>query len=202
MKITPQLLVRYQQNRCTPAEARAVEQWLRSADDEPSLLTEAQLARMQTEIWDTISPEVLGSKSGKIIPWYQRSLRYAAAACLFIGTFFLGYFASPNAQADTVKKSKLLTDVLHVYGGDGTYGQVDGDRYRIKFEGKLKLYNSANQPKQIVCGEQEFTLDPHQGYYLSRSNTSPYLMNDKQLMGGYDQQAKLVGGFSVLELSE
>ncbi|MEM6843344.1 MAG: hypothetical protein AAF632_14040 [Bacteroidota bacterium] len=203
MKITPQLLVRYQQNRCTPAEVRAVEQWLLATDDESSSLTEAQLARMQTEIWDAISPEVLGSKSNKIIPLPKRVTRYAAAACVIIGTFFLGYFAAlPSAQADTVEKPKHLADLLHVYGGDGTYGTVAGSRFRVKFEGSLRLYNEAKQTKQIVCGEQKFTLEPYETYCLIGSDEKATLLGENQIYDIDHEEDELTRDFLVQRLDD
>ncbi|MEM6380573.1 MAG: hypothetical protein AAF705_20480, partial [Bacteroidota bacterium] len=157
----------------------------------------------QTEIWDAISLEVLGSKSGKIVPWYKWGLRYAAAACVIIGTFFLGYFAAlPSAQADTVEKPKHLTDLLHVYGGDGTYGMVAGNRFRVKFEGSLRLYNGAQQIKQIVCGEQKFTLEPYETYYITGSTEKATLLGENQIYDIDHEEDELTRDFLVQRLDD
>ncbi|MEM6841400.1 MAG: hypothetical protein AAF632_04185 [Bacteroidota bacterium] len=205
MKISRELLKKYAQGACTDEERAAVEAWLASEDTfedtsydaifipQKDSIRENLLARLGGK-WPSSTSE---SERARVVPLYQRLSRYAAAACVVIGTFFLGYFASPpSAQADTVKKPKHLTDLLYIYGGNGAYTKMNATRYRVKFEGRLKLYNDADQPKQLVCGEQEFTLEPHRAYFLSGSNQNALLTKDQ------GQPYSLEGDFSILELDD
>ncbi|MGD1895052.1 MAG: hypothetical protein ACFB15_31220 [Cyclobacteriaceae bacterium] len=206
MIITKELLRRFHEGLCSEEERTAVEKWLRSTDDIPSVIDinyRREYEESKEAIWEKITemgPDLASSSSeskrGKVVSLYQRISRYAAVACLIIG-ICIGYFASPpSAQADTVKKPKHLTDLLYIYGGNGAYTKMNATRYRVKFEGRLKLYNDADQPKQLVCGEQEFTLEPHRAYFLSGSNQNALLTKDQ------GQPYSLEGDFSILELDD
>ncbi|MEM9673247.1 MAG: hypothetical protein ACFB15_20265 [Cyclobacteriaceae bacterium] len=201
MKVTAELIKKYHLGRCSPEEALAVEQWLNSSlKQEESLLADNELEGMETNVWRSLSPFLDGEPT-KVVPLHKRVLRYAAVACLIIGAFFIGYFAAlPSAQANTVKKDSRLTDVLYIYGGEGAYGIMNRDRYQVRFEGTLRLHNSAHAPKHIVCGEQEFTLEPHKTYILSGSDQNAHLTDERRLQDTYNAQLK--GGFSTILLDE
>ncbi|MGD1895065.1 MAG: hypothetical protein ACFB15_31285 [Cyclobacteriaceae bacterium] len=222
MKISEELILRYYSGECSEEERQFVEKWLESSEDEPSKYSDEFISQIKEETWDKILSEKINreqirsevsqelptvkgqklttKKDEKVVPMYKRIIRYAAVACLFIGTFFLGYIASPNAQADTIETSQQLTDVLHVYGGNDTYAKMDAARYRIKFEGTLSLYNGSQTPQQIVCGEQEFTLEPHRAYRLRGSDRKAYLAYESSDV--YDDHITLSGGFSILKLND
>ncbi|MEM9834273.1 MAG: hypothetical protein AAF944_26805 [Bacteroidota bacterium] len=225
MEISPELLRRYLNGECSPEERRQVERYLEAEKNKPSDLPDAQAEKMKVDFWQNISAVIqasgdlatggpkgnttgspaaglpaAGPPAAPIISLRNRVTRYAAVACLVIGAFFLGFFASPNAQADTVKQSNQLTDVLHIYGGNGAYGMVAGNRYRVKFAGKLRVRNSANEPKQIVCGEQEFTLEPHRTYFLTGSDQQARITNESSYPDAYNLRKELIGGFTFLKL--
>ncbi|MGD1890587.1 MAG: hypothetical protein ACFB15_08315 [Cyclobacteriaceae bacterium] len=101
------------------------------------------------------------------------------------------------SYATEIKQGKQLTDVLYIYGGDGTYGQVDGSKYRLRFEGTLRLHNTAQASKQIVCGEQEFTVEPHRTYFLSGSAQDAQFTEEMNLPDAYDVFERLDGTFSI-----
>ncbi len=213
MKITKELLERHGMGLCTEEEKKAIEKWFETLDDPSTNLTVTGTPEVNEEnIWSKMAQSVpelenqMSTSKAKNILLLNYVTRFAAAACLLIGAFFIGYFtALPNAQANPTKSSNRLTDLpglLHIYGGDGGYGVVTEDRYRIEFEGRLALYNEAQHPKQIVCGEQEFTLEPRRTYYLSGSHRQASLVISEHW--GIDayrkEQPKLVGGFSFLRL--
>ncbi|MEM9832993.1 MAG: hypothetical protein AAF944_20335 [Bacteroidota bacterium] len=218
MIITKELLRRFHEGLCTEEERRAVERWLSTPDDIPAevdldatRIFEESRESVWAKITDMQSELTPSSREGeprKVIPLHRRVSRYVAVACIIIGIFAAGFstgftFAKPSV--DTVKQTNRLTDLpnlLHIYGGDGAYGVVAGSRYRIKFEGKLRLYNEAPHPKQIVCGEQEFTLEPHRTYYLSGSNQQASIaISENQGLDSHSrEQPELVGGFSFLPL--
>ncbi|MEM6843490.1 MAG: hypothetical protein AAF944_19170 [Bacteroidota bacterium] len=203
MQITKELLQKYASGHCTEAERQRVERWLFQDEEVSGEFDEEKIATELDRRWQAIAAKMDPSHPTKVIPKYKKLTRYAAAACIVIGIFAAGFstgFTFAKPAADTVKKVEHLTDLLHIYGGDGTYAQITGTRYQIKFEGTLKLYNNANQPKQIVCGEQEFTLEPHRTYHLGGSDDQANLSSKSQPLGAYHEEEGLVGDFSIRRL--
>ncbi|MEM9830036.1 MAG: hypothetical protein AAF944_05340 [Bacteroidota bacterium] len=227
MKITDELITRYLSNQCTEEERRFVQEWLTSNEYDTSALTDDELDELGKSTWEAIeksnyesfkqadaAPQLTDGQATKTISLPKKLTRYAAAACFIIGVFAAGLltgftFAKPST--DTEKQARQLTDLpglLHIYGGNGTYGVVMEDRYRVAFKGKLKLYNEAQYPKQIVCGKQEFTLEPRRTYYLSGSHHQASLViSEDWEMDTYwgidiyrEEQPELVGDFSFLQL--
>ncbi|MEM9673500.1 MAG: hypothetical protein ACFB15_07710 [Cyclobacteriaceae bacterium] len=198
-----ELLKKYHRGLCTDEEKQAVEQWLASGEFEGSLdLPDSEKTARKQQIWQTIARNA-GWTEPQVVPMYQRFYRYAAAACVIIGAFFIGYFAAlPSAQADTVEKARQLTDLLHIYGGDGAYGTVAGSRFRVKFEGSLRLYNEAQQTKQIVCGEQKFTLEPYETYCLIGSDEKAALLGENQIYDIDHEEDELTRDFLVQRLDD
>ncbi|MGD1894469.1 MAG: hypothetical protein ACFB15_28225 [Cyclobacteriaceae bacterium] len=212
MRITKKLLKKHGRGLCTEEERKAVEEWFEMDETlETGLAVFSSEEVNKERIWSKVTQELPSLKSQKppiskgkrVVPLYKRVIRYAAVACMLIGSFFIGYFSAlPSASADTIKKAKQLTDVLHIYGGDSAYGKMDGSRYRVEFNGSLRLYNGAGQPKHIVCGEREFTLKPFQTYYLTGSDQEPILTEESELADSYNAHAELEGGFSALRLDD
>ncbi|MEM6845129.1 MAG: hypothetical protein AAF632_23150 [Bacteroidota bacterium] len=213
MKITKELLERHGMGLCTEEEKKAIEEWFETLDDPSTNLTVTGTPEVdEVGIWSKMSqsyPELedqMSVRKAKNIVLLNYVTRFAAAACVIIGAFFIGYFtALPSAQANPTKSSNRLTDLpglLHIYGGDGGYGVVTENRYRIEFEGRLALYNESQYPKQIVCGEQEFTLEPQRKYYLSGSHQQASLViSEDWRMDTYGGgRPELVGDFSFLRL--
>ncbi len=203
MKVTPELLRRYSRGECTEAEIQMVERWLASTDDDATL-SEEEIGNSPERIQDKLFPALFRTEDrpkGKapVVPLYKIVMRYAAAACLAIGIFFAGHLSGRQSvsYATEIKQGKQLTDVLYIYGGDGTYGQVDGSKYRLRFEGTLRLHNTAQASKQIVCGEQEFTVEPHRTYFLSGSDQDAQFTEEMNLPDAYDVFERLDGTFSI-----
>ncbi|MEM9721240.1 MAG: hypothetical protein AAGA10_18400 [Bacteroidota bacterium] len=205
MNITPQLLERYHLGTCTEAERAAVEAWLVSIADEPSDLSEASQERMETNIWQLLASQI-SPQPTKVVPLYMRLSRYAAVAIIMLGIFFSGYFSGVHnatyAKTTAAKTGIILKDLLYVTGGDGAFGIVAGDRFIAKFEGRIKLHNSSDKQKIIICGEKEFVLAPLQTYYLSGSEAHPSLVNSMQLKDIYNDVKQLEGDFSIVKLDE
>ncbi|MEM6841822.1 MAG: hypothetical protein AAF632_06325 [Bacteroidota bacterium] len=204
MKVTAELIRKYHLGQCSPEEAVAVERWLRSESEEDSVLAEEELDKMADNVWQSVSSR-LDTGSAPAVPLYKKLTRYAAAACIIIGVFVAGLltgFTYAEPLADTINNAEHLTDQLHIYGGDGAYGQIGGSRYRIEFEGVIKLENNSRKPKQVVCGEQEFTLQPQRTYFLSGSNQRARITDNSYSPNPPDFQNELAGGFSILRLDD
>ncbi|MEM9675599.1 MAG: hypothetical protein AAF992_23615 [Bacteroidota bacterium] len=198
MKMTNELLIKYAKGQCAPEEKGLVEAWL-SEIEHPDLPSyDDELDEITPKVWSRLSQQ-LPKGGAKVVPMYKRVMHYVAAACLAMGLFFAGHLSGRQSvsYASEIKQGKQLTDVLYIYGGNGTYGQVDNSRYRLKFEGTLRLHNSANVPKQIVCGKQEFTLEPHKTYFLSGSDQDAHLTEEINLPDAYDVYDRLDGTFSI-----
>ncbi|MEM9830477.1 MAG: hypothetical protein AAF944_07550 [Bacteroidota bacterium] len=221
MNISKELILRYYSGKCSAEERQFVEKWLESSEDEPSKYSDELISQIKEETWGRILSEKLNRerirsgvspelstlddqksttrKGKKVILLYRRFSRYVAVACLAIGIFFAGHLSGRQSvsYAAEIKQGKQLTDVLYIYGGHGTYGQVDGSKYRLRFEGTLRLHNTAQASKQIVCGEQEFTVEPHRTYFLSGSDQDAQFTEEMNLPDAYDVFERLDGTFSI-----
>ncbi|MEM9833743.1 MAG: hypothetical protein AAF944_24145 [Bacteroidota bacterium] len=210
MRITKELLKRYGRGNCTKEEQKAIEQWLDSPEYPELRVSKEERPKADSdEIWSILSkgrPQLekqMSRQRARNLVLFNQVARYAAAACVIIGTFFIGYFAAPpSAQASVVKKGIQFTNVLHVYGGNGAYGVVTEKNHRVEFEGRLKLYNEAPYPRQVVCGEKTFTLKPYRTYYLSGSHQQASIATaENPEPGTYgDKQPELAGDFLVVRL--
>ncbi|MEM9833807.1 MAG: hypothetical protein AAF944_24470 [Bacteroidota bacterium] len=199
--VDSELLKKYHRGLCTDEEKQAVEQWLASGGFEGALdLPDSEKAARKQQIWQTIARRA-GWTEPKVVPMYRRVARYAAVACIVFAAFFGGRFSVSTANA-TNTVDKTPKDMLHIYGGNGAYAKMNADRYQLRFEGMLKLHNKAEQHKQIVCGEQEFTLEPHKTYFLSGSDRKAHLMTEYDFLGTYHNRILLASGFSALKLND
>ena len=181
MEISEQLLRKYILGHCTEEEAQFIEKWLASEDDVSSNLREVDLSQMRKRTWEAIEKSNHASfkkADKKVVPLYKQVMRYAAVACVIIGVFVAGFSAgSTYAKPAADLKPK---DLLHVYGPQGAKAQLTGREFILQINGHLRLHNESFSPKRIVCGEQEFTLEPHRTYYLSESDGAVTLSDDEQ----------------------
>ena len=95
IKITPGLLEKYHLGMCSKEERDAVESWLLGTDDEITPLQERTLEKMESNIWQRLSPKLSGKKT-RVFP-LKKMTRYAAVACVAaISVSATGYVALCN----------------------------------------------------------------------------------------------------------
>ncbi|MEM0940762.1 MAG: hypothetical protein AAGI25_13365 [Bacteroidota bacterium] len=211
MTITKELLKRYHQGLCTKEEKRTVEKWLNDADDASFLFHSEAEKKFQTHqdlIWSKMTkeaPELNISKSRSshqempTIPLYHSVVRYAAAVSILLVTFFGGRFSASSVKATEIV-GKNQRDMLYIYGGKGVGGYVQGQEFKIKFDGQVKLFNGSLVEKTINVGRKAFTLNAYCTYYLRGSTDSPTLLDNDHLPEEAFKN-NLKGDFSILRIN-
>lgn len=183
MKITPQLLERYQQGLCTPAEAKVVEQWLNSAQDEPSSLTKVQLERMQADIWDSLSPTVPGGKPVTKFPLHKRVLQYAAAAIILLSVGISSYYFLNNTYLEDGGEPVAFEDYKTIETQRGQKRNVtlpDGSTIRLNYESEVRVPEKFEDSKRIIflTGHAHFDVarDPGRPFIIYTENSKTQVL--------------------------
>lgn len=200
--IDKKLLEKYFQGNCTETEKKLVEEWLEAETyEEPLKLERAQKDQVKTLMWQDILAKVNEDAQAPVFPLYQRALRYAAVACVFLGVFMAGRLSVQTSYA-TPKEDAESTEFLYFNGPNGTHVKLPGEKHRVRFQGRLRFFNGSVMPKFIICGEKEFVLNPGQAYYLSGSDEHPVLTNSAHLRDRNSNETELEGDYSILRLHE
>ncbi|MEM9328853.1 MAG: hypothetical protein AAGA85_24525 [Bacteroidota bacterium] len=215
MIITKELLRRYHQGLCNDEERRAVERWLNSDGDLPTttdLVPKDQFEEKKDLIWSKMvqtAPELSAPDGGGIdesdvntpvVPLYRSMLKYAAAACILFAVFFGGRFSVRLAQAHPMVDHSTA-DHLYIFGWKDVQGHLPGDEFQLKFEGTLKLYNSALSSKTIYVGDTSMVLEGNKHYYLTGNTKNPQLTDDSSIPKlGKGLIGTLAGDFAIHRL--
>ncbi|MEM6264632.1 MAG: hypothetical protein AAGI38_19125, partial [Bacteroidota bacterium] len=168
MKVTAELLRKYANQQCNPAEQEAVEKWLASNDatETPLALTSSA---QEDRIWKNIAQETkeqhiwlmrennaedmdTDPPTTRILPLFNKLIKYAAAACILLTVFFAGRYSVPTATAHPVE-DKSPQNHLYIQGENGAKGNLPGEAFNITFNGTISLFNSSLKPKRIQVGE-------------------------------------------------
>ena len=198
MKVTAELIKKYHLGLCTPEEALAVEGWLNSALKEDSILTDAELEMMGTNVWESVLGNIKPNQT-KTIPLYQRVVRYSAAACLVFASFSGGYLLRPYVSTTEAAVASADTKgQLVIYHNNGKSTRIPAGRYDLRFHGSLKLYNGSDTPMFVSCGVKTLLLEPWQTYYLSGSDENHSLDSGRHIANHDDLAQNLSGDFTVL----
>lgn len=147
------LLERYASGNCTAEEKLLVEQWLNSSGDEPTALSDGDLAEMDTHIWASLSQHV----GNKQIPskglFFNPVFRFVAAASVFVmlaamsGYFFIGNqpavidFTS-GIHPDQFRSTTASMD-FYLEPHSSVQGELKRRRGNLDFSGSLKMVNSS-----------------------------------------------------------
>lgn len=212
MKITDELILRYFSNKCTEKERLFIEEWLKSNEYDSSELTDDELIKLGKSTWEAIEksnhesfrradravlkenieqkrvwfqllqaiPKLKGREGSKTIFPHKKLTKYAAAACVIIGVFVGGLLTGFTYAKPLVNTEP--GDLLYIYSAQGVQGKLKGEQFQMRFDGKLKMYNGSLNPKIIICGDQQFVLEPRQAYYFSGSDDKIHLLDDRQIL--------------------
>lgn len=199
MKINKILLQRFFDGTCSESERKEVEAWLKLEEHDELLHFDQTTKNLYKKlIWQNLAQDLPIRENNQVIPFYKRLSKYAAVTFFVLAVFSAGRFSVHAGYANTevVKKSK---EMLHVYGENGSYAQIEGEKYDFRFDGIIKIYNGSSSHKVITCGAKEFKLQPFQTYFLIGSHTQPQL-----LPGQLDEELEnlLAGDFSIRVFSE
>ncbi|GAA3627355.1 hypothetical protein [Flavivirga jejuensis] len=178
MKITKELLKKYNQGKCTDAEKKEIELWLLVEDDHMTLSEEEfgdSIQNIKQKLHTTLFEHQ--SKS-KVLPLYRTVMRYTAVACFIIAVFFAGRFSTTSNTSMAEAITEQQSNNLFVYGGDETHVKITGDVFSLQFNGSLKLNNDSKSKKTIKVGDNTYILIPKQTYYLMGNNHKSTLIAD------------------------
>lgn len=199
-KIDKKLLQKYFNGNCSEAEKAIVEVWLASDEyDEPLTLDEPTKKVLKSSMWENISADMGFSKTTRVIPLYSKLIRYAAAACVIFAIFFAGRLSVNKTHANPVV-DKAPKDQLYIYGGSGAKGSLPGQAFKLKFDGRIKLFNGSLGLKKIQVGDEQFVLKSYQSYYLSGTVEKPTLFDSKRFPYDHFEEIALKGDFSIIRL--
>jgi len=183
-RVDGKLLEKYYTGRCTPEERKRVEAWLESgeAHETPDLPENVKMSH-KAQMWHNIMGEIdIAQPAAKTIPIYKKVIRYAAAACVAITLIGTGYFYGINNDITVI--SAFTAEVpgqLHISTGADKTAKIDGDQFRIQFEGFLQLYNASNSKMSITAGGKSYVLKPSKVYYLTGSHKKSLFIEDAKL---------------------
>ncbi|WP_438712048.1 hypothetical protein ACSTS3_06170 [Aquimarina muelleri] len=189
MKVTPKLIEKYLLKDCSEQEIKIVEQWIASNEQEQSTISNSNLEKMESEIWNSLYKNELQNTT-KVIPLYKKAMRYAAVACVAGLIFFAGRFSTiTNTTIDP--QNNLL-----VYGGNGTHAKIPGNEFSLQFDGQLKLFNGSKAIKTVIAGNKTYTLEPMQTYFLMGNNQNSSLISSINFVEE-ESLAQLKGNFGI-----
>ncbi|MEM6735337.1 MAG: hypothetical protein AAF620_04630 [Bacteroidota bacterium] len=178
MKITHELLEKYARGECTLAEESAIEAWFQSEESESSEFSPSEIENIRALMLVNIE-----EKQGyKVIPLYKKFTRYAAAAAVILMAFGAGYFVDKGTTDQIVQNELKDEQGLTIYGGNGGFGKIPGESFRLSFDGHLRLFNGSDSFKTIIVGEITYILEPNKSYFLQGDeNSSTLIANSHRL---------------------
>lgn len=167
MEISRELLKKYALGTCTDRERKAVEDWL-SLDEGYENIQYRELFESRKEIIQERIHKRLWPLETRFWNYTKKGLRYSAAACILLVTF-LGGRVSAKSNQPTKSIVPELNEGLYIIGGNGAYGELPGERFRLEFDGRLRLFNASKTEQTIMVGDSIFGLDQGRAFILTGS---------------------------------
>ncbi|MEM8506994.1 MAG: hypothetical protein AAF717_04155 [Bacteroidota bacterium] len=200
MKISKALLAKYAENNCTPEEKRLVENWLDTYETLDNVSNGGEFKAFHDDTWDEIARRS-GFGDRKVITLAKTLFKYVAAACIVYGAF-LGGRVTASPAMEKSNASRTFKEHLYVVGGNGVDGNLPGKRFKLKFDGTLRLFNASQKEQIVVTGDSTFVLVPGKTYYLIGSTDSPKLINNLIESTGHYSKTPKVSEFSILRIDK
>ena len=173
-EIPSELLNKYLNNECTPAEQQQVEAWLEVEKKKVADLPDAQINSMEASIWKKVEQVVIADEPvTPVIPLYKRVARYAAAAILL---FTVGFFTYDYLSGDSQHPSGELAyfedfrTVGTKRGEKRTVTLSDGSTIRMNYETEIKV------PEQFKGDERVVYLTGHAHFDVARDTERPFII--------------------------
>ncbi|MEM6526120.1 MAG: FecR domain-containing protein [Bacteroidota bacterium] len=171
MKITPELLERYELGKCTPEERKFVEEWLDDAGYTPDDVSKESSKAMSDAVWKNVSAEMGVQKAGQVIPLHRRITRYAAAVILLGALSFLVYYlVSPNFSPTENQVADLYQNVQTKRGEKRTVKLPDGSTIRMNYETEIRV------PEKFEGTERVVYLKGHAHFEVARNEKKPFII--------------------------
>lgn len=155
MKVTTELIEKYNQGQCTASEIDAVEDWLLNDEDADEIeISKESETQLKAEIWDDIS-EVLPSRTRervwKLSPHHFRWVAVAASVSILFVVSATSLFTfnkekqnqvslvTLRAEAPRIRQQKILTEDFDIVLGDRSSASFNSDTGLIDFCGAIKI---------------------------------------------------------------
>ncbi|REA63229.1 hypothetical protein DSL64_06335 [Dyadobacter luteus] len=155
MKVTTELIEKYNQGLCTPSEISAVEEWLLNDDDTDEIeISGASETQLKAEIWEDIAPILPSAKVAPVVvPFMQRYKWMAVAASVSVliavsATLFNSInkeianqpaLAEAGTKGIRAQQQEIFTEDFDIVLGDKSRASFDSDRGLVDFCGAIKI---------------------------------------------------------------
>lgn len=171
MKVTPELLKKYAEGKCTEAEKEFIENWLPGDVDITSEFSEEKVKHATAQMWQQITADIDDNPTSVTIPLYKRVMRYAAAVIILftIGFFTHNYLTAPVAQGDLAYFEDYSS--IHTQRGQKrTVTLSDGSTIRMNYETEIKA------PEKFEGAERVVYLTGQAHFDVARDTERPFII--------------------------
>ena len=177
MKITKELLRRYNLGEITEQERKAVEDWFQQLDD-PSVGPKAPIdpEENKRQIWSQLSnavPELESRPLGEraVVPLPKRLMRYAAVAIILVTAGFFSYrLLSDSLGTNRAEQSITLKTINTERGEKRTVTLSDGSTIRMNYETEIRV------PEKFEGNERIVYLTGHAHFDVARNEEKPFII--------------------------
>ena len=183
MEISRELIKKYANGACNAEERKAVEDWLALDEGYDNDQYKELFESRKDSIREKLDMQLWPNQT-KFWRYTKKALRYSAAACILVATFLGGRVSASSASSNPAPPAIYKTG-LHISGVSGAYDKLDGNHFKIRFNGTLRLYNNSGQKQKLLVGDSTFILTPGISYFLSgntkKADLSDYIAHDEFL---------------------
>ncbi|MEM0941534.1 MAG: FecR domain-containing protein [Bacteroidota bacterium] len=171
MKITPELLKKYDAGECSDEERLTIDRWLNSAEKEETTYAPALIQKLKGRIWSLLSEHLDDDKTRTIIPFYKRYRHYAAAAMVLFAIGFLAYnYSNVPIQNSEIVYFKDFKTMETQRGQKRTVRLSDGSTIRLNYETEIKI------PERFEGDQRIVYLEGHAHFDIVRDPEKPFII--------------------------
>lgn len=199
MQVNANLIEKYHDNRCTPDERKAVEDWLLNSDvDDLEFHNETDKQIAKTEIWNGLDA-ILPKETIKSVPLKSASFymwKGAIAASLVIGllSFSLYYFNQSERKTvdfvafhnkSSLKVNHISAKEYNLSVGPETFAEVNEDNGIIDLSGSILISPKKDIDLNFGAAKNKVSLKKGQTYIILNYKTGDQgllVVNEKNLI--------------------
>lgn len=172
MRITPELLQKYHQGRCTEAEARAVAHWLAATDDLDQYSEQDDEGVATAEIWQKLDLREGQNPKNRHLSWLYPLLAVAAASLLLVASW--NYFRHPASKDITASAANKKVEYRYIQ-------TVAGERKRFLLPDSTVVYLNAGSRLTYPAGFSDTARTAWltgEGYFeVTKDSTRPFTIH-------------------------
>lgn len=167
MNITPELLKRYNTGQCTPAEIRAVEQWLDGPEASVDAITE-----IPDEIRQESGARVWARLRARVTPpfWLHYRHYFSGIAAVLVLASGLVWYSLKNKSGQEPRRAVTVETIRTQKGETRQFKLPDGSVVMLSYDSELR-YPSAftdSLRRVVLIGEAQFSVkkNPEQPFIV------------------------------------